>query len=324
MDAASSPSIIGLANGSYEIAFEANTDDLDFFHTGGTALHTTLGMDAGTSPSIATASDGSFVAAFQSNNHFAGTYNSNGDSEVTSEGMMAGTSPALLPVPGGFEIGFQANTGYLSVYHTGGTANDTTLGMDAGSSPSLAVSPPVAPSPVSGGSTLGESAANIAIGQVGYTDDPADSYCNKYTAYWGNGSTVDYNGITCLGGTRSEYWCADFAAWVWTQASASVTGLTDNAGSFYDYGINNGTWHSVSSGYAPQPGDAAVYATVTSSGTTYDHVAIVTGGTSAAPNVVNGDWGNPPSSEDGVLAQDDETSNGASGDSLLGYASPVS
>jgi CHAP domain len=333
MDAKSSPSIIALANGSYEIAFETNADDLAFFHTGGSTLHTTLGMDAHTSPSIAAASDGSFVAAFQSNDHFAGTYNSNGHSAVTSEGMMAGTSPALLPVPGGFELAFQANTGHLSIYHTGGTANNTTLGMDAGTSPSLAIGPPVAPRAGSGGSTVGESAANIAVSQIGYTDDPYNSYCNAYTFYWNAGSTTDRNGITCQGDTRAELWCADFAAWVWKKAGVPVTygsGSGDLSGAvstFYNYGTAHGTWHPVSSGYPPEPGDAAVYATVdhkTGAVISWDHVAIVTGGTNAAPNVVNGDWGNPPAGEDGVIGQDDETTNGAAGDSLLGYTSPVS
>lgn len=330
MDSESSPSIIPLANGSYEIAFETNGDDLAFYHTGGGALHTTLGMDAHTSPSIAVASDGSFVAAFQSNNHFAGTYNSNGDSAVTTEGMMAGTSPALLPVPGGYEIAFQANTGHLSIDHTSGTANNTTLGMAAGTSPSLAVSPPVAPKAAPGGSAVGQDAANIAVGQIGYTDEPDNSYCNKYTAYWGAGTTVDENGYACTDNTRAELWCADFAAWVWAKAGVPFTYGTDLTAwveTFYKYGTNHGTWHPVSSGYTPEPGDAAVYVTLVPQSQTvdtWDHVAIVTGGTNAAPNVVNGDWGNPPNGEDGVMAQDHETNNGQGGDILYGYTSPVS
>ena len=38
----------------------------------------------------------------------------------------------------------------------------------------------------------------IANSQVGYNTDPANSYCNKYSAYWGSG-TAD-----CPGGEAAE------------------------------------------------------------------------------------------------------------------------
>src|SRR6202042_1140338 len=47
---------------------------------------------------------------------------------------------------------------------------------------------------------------------------------------------------SCTGnGGQPEYWCADFAMWVWATAGADTTGLTAAAGSFYVYGQNNGT-----------------------------------------------------------------------------------
>ena len=58
---------------------------------------------------------------------------------------------------------------------------------------------------------------SIAQGQVGYTTDPSDTYCNKYSAYWYAG-TDDCGG----NGNLDEEWCADFAAWVWKQAGALV------------------------------------------------------------------------------------------------------
>jgi hypothetical protein len=132
---------------------------------------------------------------------------------------------------------------------------------------------------------------SIAQGQVGYTSDPANTYCNKYSAYWYAG-TSDCGG----NGDLDEEWCADFAAWVWKQAGALVDYqlapgyLNGNSASFYVWGTNHGTWHPVGSGYVPQPGDVAVYGLDTEAVTAI-HVAIVTAdtGNPAAPDVVNGD-----------------------------------
>ena len=52
----------------------------------------------------------------------------------------------------------------------------------------------------------------IAQSQVGYSTDPSNSYCNKFSAYWDAG-TAD-----CPSGEMSEEWCADFAAWAWQKA----------------------------------------------------------------------------------------------------------
>ncbi len=130
----------------------------------------------------------------------------------------------------------------------------------------------------------------IAQGQVGYTTDPADSYCNRFSAYWQSG-TPD-----CANTNYREEWCADFAAWVWKQAGATVTyqfvngDLNSSSASFYEWGVAHGTWHPVGSGYVPQPGDVAVYgldrATLVAT-----HVAVVTGYSAGdrGPDVDNGD-----------------------------------
>jgi len=130
----------------------------------------------------------------------------------------------------------------------------------------------------------------IAQGQVGYRTDPADTYCNKFSAYWNAG--VD----DCGNGNLDEEWCADFAAWAWKQAGAQVAYelapgyLNGNSASFYVWGMDHGTWHPVGSHYSPQPGDVAVYG-LDSTAVTAVHVAVVTGvtGDEAAPDVVNGD-----------------------------------
>ncbi len=130
----------------------------------------------------------------------------------------------------------------------------------------------------------------LAEGQVGYRTDPADTYCNRFSAYWEAG--VD----DCGNGNLDEEWCADFAAWVWKQAGAEVTyelapgDLNGDSASFYLWGTEHDTWHPVGSRYTPQPGDVAVYGLDTAAVTAV-HVAVVTGdtGDDAAPDVVNGD-----------------------------------
>ncbi len=132
---------------------------------------------------------------------------------------------------------------------------------------------------------------SIAEGQLGYQTNPADSYCNTYSAYWQSGTAT-----ACGPGLRSEEWCADFAAWVWQHAGAEVTyqfatgDLNSASYSFYAWGVAHGTWHPVGSHYVPQPGDVAVYGLDVPTATAV-HVAIVTSDTPGqrGPNVVNGD-----------------------------------
>jgi hypothetical protein len=131
----------------------------------------------------------------------------------------------------------------------------------------------------------------LAQGQVGYRTDPSDTYCNKFSAYW-NAGVDDCGG----NGNLDEEWCADFAAWAWKQAGAVVAyqlapgSLNSNSASFYVWGMDHDTWHTVGSGYTPQPGDVAVYGLDTSAVTAV-HVAVVAAanGTGDAPDVINGD-----------------------------------
>jgi hypothetical protein len=131
---------------------------------------------------------------------------------------------------------------------------------------------------------------DIAESQLGYRTDPPDSYCNRYSAYWGAGAQ------DCGPGLRDEEWCADFAAWVWHEAGVRFSygtgpGEIDAASSsFVEWGELHGTWHPLGSGYVPRPGDLAIYgfdpATMSAA-----HVAIVTSDPPGArgPDVVNGD-----------------------------------
>jgi hypothetical protein len=165
----------------------------------------------------------------------------------------------------------------------------------------------------------------IAEGQVGYTTDPSNTYCNKYSAYWYAGSE------NCGNSNRSEEWCADFAAWVWQGAGADVDyefingDLNSSSASFYEWGIAHGTWHSLNSGYVPQPGDVAVYGLDTST-LVAQHVAIVVSDAPGdrGPDVVNGDGDHTGFSV--VEVGNDEYKADAPGAPayLSGYVSPLS
>jgi hypothetical protein len=137
---------------------------------------------------------------------------------------------------------------------------------------------------------LGQRIVALATSQLGYHTDPSDTYCNKFSAYWVSG-TAD-----CGNGNRNEEWCADFAAWAWQKAGALVVyqyvngDINSSSASFYEWGVDHGTWHPVGSGYVPQPGDVAVYG-LDASELIAQHVAVVTGYTpgSRGPDVINGD-----------------------------------
>ena len=93
----------------------------------------------------------------------------------------------------------------------------------------------------------------IAESQVGYSTEPAHSYCNKYSADWDAGTEG------CPSGEQSEEWCADFAAWAWQEAGVQFTygygpgEINGGAVSFYEWGVANGEWHPATSGYVASP-----------------------------------------------------------------------
>ncbi|MGP8058548.1 MAG: CHAP domain-containing protein [Acidimicrobiales bacterium] len=163
----------------------------------------------------------------------------------------------------------------------------------------------------------------VAEGQVGYTTDPANSYCNRFSAYWQSG-TPD-----CGNSNYREEWCADFAAWVWKQAGAEVVyqfingDLNSSSASFYEWGAAHGTWHPIGSRYVPQPGDVAVYgldpATLTAA-----HVAVVTGYTAGqrGPDVVNGD-GDRTGYSVVETGTDQYRADAQGGAALSGYVAPT-
>jgi hypothetical protein len=141
------------------------------------------------------------------------------------------------------------------------------------------------------GMNLRERIVAIATSQIGYAASPADSYCNKFSAYWGSGMA------NCPNGERSQAWCADFAAWAWQKAGVRFTSgfgpgdINAGAASFYEWGLAHGAWHPASSGYVAAPGDVAVYGLTLSASPSASHVAVVTHDSAhqRGPDVVNGD-----------------------------------
>ncbi|MEO8877774.1 MAG: CHAP domain-containing protein [Polyangiaceae bacterium] len=98
---------------------------------------------------------------------------------------------------------------------------------------------------------------------------------------------------SCTGnGGYPEYWCADFARWVWEHTGAGSTNeLTAAAGSFYVYGQKHGTLHNTA-----HLGDAVVF---NYAGNGYaDHVAIVTQvNSNGTIETASGDWNGESGSE---------------------------
>jgi cell wall-associated NlpC family hydrolase len=165
--------------------------------------------------------------------------------------------------------------------------------MDSGTSPAMAVPAPTAPSSV---------AANVAalakanIGKGAGTCSQVNSSLNSL------GGSAFYTSCTGNGGS-AEYWCADFAMWVWSNAGIDITGLTPGAGSFIADASQNGSTVHTSSTYVPQVGDAVVY-DYNGAGVA-DHVGLVTGVNSdGSITTANGDFGG----ESGTEAHFSETS----------------
>jgi hypothetical protein len=138
--------------------------------------------------------------------------------------------------------------------------------------------------------SIPERIAAIAKSQVGYTTNPSDSYCNKFSAHWSAGDA-------CSNGDTGEEWCADFAAWAWQKAGARFTygydpgEINGAAASFYQWAVTNDRWHPATRGYQGTPGDIAVYGLRLGTNPYAAHVAIVIRDLPGrdGPDVVNGD-----------------------------------
>jgi cell wall-associated NlpC family hydrolase len=124
---------------------------------------------------------------------------------------------------------------------------------------------------------------------------------------------------SCTGnGGQAEYWCADFARWVWAHAGAKNTSeLTAAAGSFYTYGQKNHTLHS-----KPQVGDAVVFNYA--GGGYADHVALVTKvNSNGTIETISGDWGGQSGSEAHFSITSHVVLNAPAYSGAIGSRSPI-
>ena len=129
--------------------------------------------------------------------------------------------------------------------------------------------------------TSGSAISNIALANVGHSACGANSQ-----------GGIGY-ASSCYGnGGQPEYWCADFARWVWGAAGVGdLGGLTAGAGSFFVYGLAHGTLSGT-----PHVGDAVVFNY--QGGGYADHVAIVARvNGDGSIETVSGDWGGQSGSE---------------------------
>jgi hypothetical protein len=132
----------------------------------------------------------------------------------------------------------------------------------------------------------GSSIASLAVANVGKgagTCSHVNSSDNSL------GGAAFYGSCTGNDGS-AEYWCADFARWVWSQSGVDIAGLDAAAGSFVADASQNGSTVHSSSSYTPQVGDAIVY---NYNGAGYaDHVGLVTAVNSdGSITTANGDFG---------------------------------
>jgi len=143
----------------------------------------------------------------------------------------------------------------------------------------------------------------VAESQVGVGDTPVSRSfsgpdCDPYTTLVGQRPGSARCGVDSRFKVRdqNEFWCSDFAKWVWTRARAGsgLGTLNPAAASFYTWAREHGQRPRFGS-HAPAVGDAVVFyppwAPVPDSRYA-DHVGIVVGvNAGGTVNLVNGDFG---------------------------------
>jgi Ricin-type beta-trefoil lectin domain/CHAP domain len=177
------------------------------------------------------------------------------------------------------------------------TACEPQAAVSAGAESALAAAPARASAAANTAMTL---TADIARSQVGMADNPAVTSfngldCNPYTAIEAPWVSTSGCGIDSTFGITdgSEFWCADFAKWVWRQAgvTSDLSVLTPAAASFYTWGADH---HETMTEDPtnPQVGDAVVFYPDTAPNGSYaDHVGIVTAvHSNGTVNLANGDF----------------------------------
>ncbi len=165
---------------------------------------------------------------------------------------------------------------------------------------------PAATRATAAGSGTAADIAATALSQVGVADTPADSSfanesadCDPYTALENPSAPDSLCGTDPTFGIKdhAEFWCSDFAKYVWLQGgvTSDESTITPLSSSFYAWGLAHGESMPVDGG-TPAAGDAIVLYPSGTSGTTAleddgDHVGIVTAVHSDGTiDIVNGDF----------------------------------
>jgi hypothetical protein len=159
------------------------------------------------------------------------------------------------------------------------------------------------PIPLAAPNATAGTIAQVAESQVGVGDTPVSRSfsspdCNPYTAMVGQRPGSAGCGVVPRFGVRdqNEFWCADFAKWVWRQAgiSSGLGTLNPGAASFYTWALKHGQRPRFGSD-APAVGDAVVFYPPwerSPAGGWADHVGIVVGvNSNGTVDLVNGDFG---------------------------------
>ncbi len=130
--------------------------------------------------------------------------------------------------------------------------------------------------------------------------------------------------MSCPPGMEANYWCADFAEWIWVENGVNGEGINDAAISFISWGEDHpGSLH-LGTSYTPQVGDAVVWGDIaTFIGT---HVGIIVGSQDGQIEVVSGNAG--PAIYSGSVARVwnsgyiDPSTSVADGYPIIGYVTP--
>jgi len=124
---------------------------------------------------------------------------------------------------------------------------------------------------------------------------------------------------SCHGnGGQPEFWCSDFAHWIWAEEGVQDTGmLTADSATFVSYGEKYHTWSKT-----PAIGDAVVFGSPTYGPD--QHVAIVSQvNSNGTIETISGDWGGDPGDEATFASTSNVDVNAPAYDSAVGSTSAI-
>jgi hypothetical protein len=189
-------------------------------------------------------------------------------SEVDQLWPTSDVAPTLVAMPHGFSVAAPTSTGDLLLVAISAKPHllDTSFERATGEYVASAVASthvggavalvaedggPIAPSSLR--MRIAVLATSFDQEHAGYLTAPMWSDCNRFTAWFGRGSSVG-----CPRGNASEAWCSDFAQYVWAHAGVPTGGISGWSASFVTWGQQH---HLVQMGthFTAGVGDAIVW-----------------------------------------------------------------